>query len=158
MQSKLVIAALIGAVSTKDLEKIKHAMGMVQSIQNGISKTFHGIQNTIDHGAEDVEVSLGVESLLRSENDITKIEGIVGGILKGALKAEGFDDINSCISDAETIFKDAEEAFADFKTKDVTKIVAGIEKLADLLQHVKAGMKDCTQSKIDWTSIVQMIE
>lgn len=120
MQSKLVIAALIGTASTKDLERIKHAI--VQSIQSDFSKSLHDIESTMNHGLEDtedaidelshiadnyindVEVSLGVKPVLRSAADIKKIEGIIGGILKGAVKAEGFDDINSCISDAEIIF------------------------------------------------------
>jgi hypothetical protein len=46
----------------------------------------------------------------------------------------------------------------DFETKDVTKIADGIGKLADLLEHVMAGMKDCSHVKADWTSVVKMIE
>ena len=39
--------------------------------------------------------------------DVKKLELIVGGILKGAVDAEGFTDISSCIKDAETVFADA---------------------------------------------------
>jgi len=61
---------------------------------------------------------------------------MVGGMLKGAIDAEGFSDINSCIADAEVIFKDAEEAVKDFESKDVSKIIDGVKKVADILSEV----------------------
>lgn len=81
---------------------------------------------------------------------------MVGGMLKGALDAEGFSDINSCISDAEVIFKDAEDAIKDFETKDVSKIIDGVKKIADILTNVQKGMKDCASLKADWAKLAKM--
>ena len=47
--------------------------------------------------------------------ELTKLEQIVGGILKGALEAEGFTDIIQCFKDGENLFKDSETAVADFE-------------------------------------------
>lgn len=39
--------------------------------------------------------------------DTKELEQIVGGLLKGALHAEGFDDITKCITDVEEVYADA---------------------------------------------------
>jgi len=81
---------------------------------------------------------------------------MVGGMLKGAIDAEGFSDINSCIADAEVIFKDAEEAVKDFESKDVSKIIDGVKKVADILSEVQKGMSDCSHLKADWEKLAKM--
>jgi len=90
--------------------------------------------------------------------DVKKLEAIVGGMLKGALDAEGFQDINTCIADAEHVFTDAEEAIKDFETKDVSKVIDGIKKIADILQTVQKGMSDCSHLKADWEKLAKMAE
>jgi hypothetical protein len=52
---------------------------------------------------------------------------IVKGFLKGAIEAEGFNDIETCITDVEHVVSDAETAFSDFESKDVHKIVDGFK-------------------------------
>lgn len=89
--------------------------------------------------------------------DVKMLEEIVGGILKGAIDAEGFTDINSCIKDAETVFADAKLAIDDFKKKDVSDVIAGIKEVAELMKVVKNGMQDCSSIKADWEKLVKMI-
>lgn len=93
------------------------------------------------------------ESRLR---DDAKLEQIVAGVLKGALDAEGFTDINKCIKDAEGVFADAEAAIKDFSKKDVPDTIEGVKKIADMLMIVKAGMTDCSDLKADWTKLENM--
>lgn len=90
--------------------------------------------------------------------DRIKLEKIVGGILRGALDAEGFDDINHCIADAEHVFTDAEAAYQDFKAGGAAKVIAGMKELADLFKQVKAGMSDCSSVKADWAKLEKMVE
>jgi hypothetical protein len=45
---------------------------------------------------------------------------IVSGMLKGALHAEGFDDITHCIQDAKHVISDAEAAYKDFKGHSIS--------------------------------------
>lgn len=90
--------------------------------------------------------------------DRIKLVAIVQGVLKGALNAEGFEDINSCIADAEHVFSDAEGAYADFKAGGAGKVIAGLEELADLLKTVKAGMSDCSSLTADWAKLEEMVK
>ena len=59
--------------------------------------------------------------------DNQKMVEIVKGFLKGAIEAEGFNDIETCITDVEHVVSDAETAFSDFESKDVHKIVDGFK-------------------------------
>ena len=72
--------------------------------------------------------------------DRLKLVAIVQGVLKGALHAEHFDDINTCIADAEHVFADAEGAYQDFKAGGAGKVIDGMKEIADLLKTVKSGM------------------
>jgi len=92
------------------------------------------------------------------ELDRLKLTAIVQGVLKGALHAEHFDDINHCIADAEHVFADAEGAYEDFKAGGATKVIAGLKEVADLLKTVKTGMSDCGSLKADWAKLEEMIK
>ena len=92
------------------------------------------------------------------ELDRIKLEEIVGGILKGALHAEGFDDINSCIADAELVFNDAEIAVTDFKAGGATNVIKGLQEVGQILQVVQSGMKDCSNIKADWSKLEGMVQ
>ena len=91
------------------------------------------------------------------QNDLTQVEQIVGGFLKGALHAEGFDDILKCIHDGETIVKDSEDAYAHFSKKDVQDVVAGLADVVDIIKTVEAGMSDCSHIVADWTKLADMV-
>ena len=92
------------------------------------------------------------------QNDLTQVEQIVGGFLKGALEAEGFDDINKCIHDGETIIKDSEDAYSHFSKKDVKDVVAGLTDIVDIIKTVEAGMSDCSHIAADWEKLLDMVE
>jgi hypothetical protein len=68
------------------------------------------------------------------------LEEIVGGVLKGAIDAEGFTDINKCIKDAEEVLADALEAVEDFRKGDLPDIIKGVEEVAKMLLIIKQGM------------------
>lgn len=76
-------------------------------------------------------------------NDAATDLTIIEGVLKGALHAEDLDDLDSCFTDVESIAKDARAAFDDFKTRDVQHVTDGIKEVAELLQKVASGLKDC---------------
>lgn len=92
------------------------------------------------------------------ELDRLKLVAIVQGVLKGALHAEGFDDINTCIADAEHVFGDAEAAYEDFKAGGADKVIAGMKELGDLLKTVKSGMQDCSSLTADWHKLESMVK
>lgn len=88
--------------------------------------------------------------------DEKKMEAIVQGVLFGALDAEGFTDISTCIKDFEQVISDAESAYKDFEQKDVEHIIEGVKEVANLLETVKTGMSDCSSLKADWKKLEQM--
>ena len=97
------------------------------------------------------------KTVAEQQNDLTQVEEIVGGFLKGALKAEGFDDINKCIHDGSTIIKDSEDAYAHFSKKDVKDVVAGLTDVVDIIKTVEAGMSDCSHIVADWKKLTDMV-
>jgi len=81
---------------------------------------------------------------------------IVEGLLKGAIDAEGFSDIDSCIKDVETLAADAKVAIADFEKKDAADVLAGLKEVAQMITVVKSGMQDCSHIQADWEKLVKM--
>ena len=78
------------------------------------------------------------------------------GFLKGALHAEGFDDIEKCIQDVESAVTDLEIVYTDFKAGGVSKIVDGLKHVADFIKTVKNGLSDCSHIEADWEKLVTM--
>jgi hypothetical protein len=88
--------------------------------------------------------------------DTQKMVSIVEGVLAGALNAEGFDDINTCIKDAETVIQDAQVAVQDFEAGGLDNVIEGVKEVAEILKVVKAGMSDCSHLKADWERLEAM--
>jgi len=98
---------------------------------------------------------LGAASANSSDS---KMVQIVEGVLKGALDAEGFTDIEKCVQDTEHVISDVEVAVKDFEGHSLPQVVDGIKKIADILKTVKVGMKDCSSMKADWAKLEAMVK
>jgi len=85
--------------------------------------------------------------------DIIMVEQIVTGILKGAVNAEGFNDIATCMNDFGVVLGDAENAVKDFKAGGASNVIEGLKQVGDLLKYVKVGMTDCSNTKADWARL-----
>merc|ERR1712166_1198697 len=90
--------------------------------------------------------------------DVIQLEEIVTGFLKGAINAEHFDDIATCVKDLDVVLGDAEHAVTDFKKGGATNVIAGLKAMGDLLKYVKLGMTDCSKTKSDWARLEAMAE
>lgn len=77
-------------------------------------------------------------------------------MLRGALDAEGFDDISKCLKDAEVVIGDVEVIFEDLEAHKASKILDALKKFANLMKTVKAGMSDCSHIKADWEKLAKM--
>ena len=62
---------------------------------------------------------LGASSAKNLRMDKGQFIAMTEGFLKGALNAEGFDDIEKCIQDAEEAITDIEVIYVDFKGHNV---------------------------------------
>lgn len=89
---------------------------------------------------------------------MTKLRQIVGGILKGALDAEGFGDITRCFGDAEEIFKDAEDLVKLIESDDKSKVLDGIKEIAKMLKDIKSAVGDCKDIMVDLKKLEAMVE
>lgn len=80
---------------------------------------------------------------------------ITAGLLMGAIDAD-FGDLHSCITDGELIVKDAENAWNDFKSKDIHDITNGLKALGDAAFKIKAALTDCKAIKGDFEKLAQL--
>ena len=55
------------------------------------------------------------------------------GFLKGAIEAEGFTDIETCVKDVEEAVTDIEIVYKDFKSANVDSIVDALKHIADFI-------------------------
>ena len=63
------------------------------------------------------------------------------GVLDGAVRAEGLENIEGCVKDTEAFFSDVLSAVQDFEKKSPAGVTSGIKKLGDALNDVKDGIK-----------------
>ena len=96
---------------------------------------------------------LGAVSAHELKDTKTDAVQLVEGFLLGAIDAEGFTDIQSCIKDVEHIVTDGENAYKDFKSKDIKDVIEGLAQVGDALKTIKTGMADCSTIKGDWAKL-----
>ena len=83
-----------------------------------------------------VLAALALAQAAAYENELgesKKYVQIVEGFLKGTIDASGFDDIEQCIQDGETIIRDAESAYEHFTKKDITDIIDGVTDVGNAI-------------------------
>ena len=90
--------------------------------------------------------------------DVQKVEQIVKGILIGALDAEGFTDIITCMGDAKTVLSEVESSIAYFRKGGVHNVLDGLKDLGHVLEGIQGDMKDCSGIKADWGKMIVMIK
>jgi hypothetical protein len=72
-----------------------------------------------------------------------KYVSIAKGVLNGAIDASGFDDIQHCIVDIESLVKDAEAAFVDFKKRNVSGAESGVKDVGAMIYSIYKATGDC---------------
>jgi hypothetical protein len=73
--------------------------------------------------------------------------------MRGALKAEGFDDVEKCFSEAKEVVKDVELAYADFKKGHASDVITGLKEVGSMLKALKSALKDC-----NWSGDIKKLE
>lgn len=92
---------------------------------------------------------------LTSTKDV--IEGLKG-FLEGAIQAEGLDNIETCIKDAEALVVDAEAAYGDCTVHDLSHKVKCTKDIAVLTGAAKHAITDCKNIKGDVKKLEAMAE
>lgn len=89
-------------------------------------------------------------ALIGSTQAIDKlaIAEIAGGFIEGALQEENLGDYITCtVTDGQLVEEDFKHAIAEFKTKDIVEVVAGIEDIAGGLMTIVKAYQLCTSAK-----------
>jgi len=74
----------------------------------------------------------------------------------GAIKAEGLDNIESCINDTVQIVDNVEIAVDDFKKNTASATLDGLEHLYHAITGMKDEIKDCKGVTADWAKLETM--
>jgi len=159
------------------LETLKNPMTLALDVYNNIkvngadisshitkAGTDFGSQNYTafgtDIGVALAEVSLGKVSAVGAGKKVspTVVEAfdITRGILMGAIKAEGLDNIENCISDTVQIIDNVEIAIDDFKKDTASATLDGLEHLAHAIMGIKSEIQDCKGVTADWAKLESM--
>ena len=81
---------------------------------------------------------------------------IIVGVLKGAVEAEGLDNIENCVKDSGDIVVDVYDAVMDFTKGDEKDVLNGIEELGKAVLEIKPLVEDCEGVAADWAKLVKM--
>lgn len=89
---------------------------------------------------------------------IQQAEEFVGGIIYGLIQKDDLKRIETCLTDADQVEKEVNEAIQDFMKGDVASILSGIEVIGTLLTELPEDLKDCQDVQGDITRISNWIE
>merc|ERR1719183_2522201 len=102
-----------------------------------LDRGYDDYKGTPTHGVYPITMTLDLYGPHKEEEVLPAWEAeaiaISKGFLEGALEAEGFDDIEHCIKDAESVITDAEAAIKDFEQKSAKGVLAGLKEVAQMM-------------------------
>ena len=84
---------------------------------------------------------------------IQQAEEFVAGVLYGLIQKDDLKYIQTCLTDADQVEKEVNEAIEDFMKGDVASIIAGVEVVGTLLTELPEDLKDCQDMQGDLTRI-----
>merc|ERR1719453_2603358 len=88
-----------------------------------------------------------------------QVEQFVAGLLQGLIRKDDMSEIEQCMGDAKGLVDDITEAVNDFKQKDISHIVAGIQEIGKIIQELPDELNECKAIQGDiqriekWASI-----
>lgn len=124
-----------------------------QDIGDSLTLVFLGTdQKETDHKQEEQII---MDNLKATPKDV---EQIIMGVLDGAVRAEGLENVEGCIKDSEAFFSDALSAVQDFEKKSVSGVTSGIKKLGAALRDAKDAIKQCEGVEADVVALEKMLE
>jgi hypothetical protein len=87
---------------------------------------------------------------------LTDAEQLIAGILWGAVEAEGLSNIKDCITGAEVIFHDVEDAVKDFELQTAAGTIDGIKKIGESIFDIRKEISACKGVVVDITKLAAM--
>lgn len=109
-----------------------------------------------DLGKALAQILIGMERQRLQDEKLKTAALIIGGILEGAIDAEGLDNIENCIKDITTVVEDVEKTVQDFEKKTAGGAIDGVKDIAKILKEVPGDIKDCEAVTADWEKLAKM--
>ena len=84
---------------------------------------------------------------------IAQAEEFIAGMLYGLIQKDDLKYIQTCLTDADSVEKEVNEAITDFMKGDISSILAGVEVVGTLLTELPTDLADCQDMQGDLTRI-----
>ena len=95
---------------------------------------------------------LGADLQLR--NDVNNVEEFIAGMIFGLIQKDDLTNIQACLTDADTLEKQIEDAIADISKGDLNDLIAGAKILMQLITELPTDLKNCESIQGDLNRIV----
>ena len=89
--------------------------------------------------------------LAASEYAITidQAEQFIGGLIYGLIQKDDLKEIETCLTDADQVEKEVNDAITDFMKGDIADIMAGVELVGKIIQEIPTDLGDCQGMQAD---------
>merc|ERR1739838_1117435 len=96
-----------------------HGVDIINEVSDSITQFKNSEYEAFgeDLGKALAQILVGMEKQRPQDEKLKTAALIFGGILEGAIEAEGLDNLEKCIKDITTVVEDVEEAVQDFEKK-----------------------------------------
>ena len=84
---------------------------------------------------------------------IEQAEEFIAGMLYGLIQKDDLKYIETCLTDADGVEKEVNDAITDFMKGDIASILAGVEVVGTLLTELPTDLADCKDMQGDLTRI-----
>ena len=95
---------------------------------------------------------LGADPQFRS--DVNNVEEFIAGMIFGLIQKDDLSNIQTCLTDADTLEKQVEEAIADLSKGDLNDLIAGAKILMQIISELPTDLKNCQSMQGDLNRIV----
>ena len=89
---------------------------------------------------------------------IQQAEELLGGLIYGLIQKDDLKQIETCLTDADKVEAEINEAVTDIMKGDVQDIIAGISVIGQLLSELPVDLQDCQDIQGDVTRITNWID
>uniref|UniRef100_A0A7S3IPZ2 Uncharacterized protein n=1 Tax=Strombidium inclinatum TaxID=197538 RepID=A0A7S3IPZ2_9SPIT len=81
--------------------------------------------------------------------NLADTEEFIAGLIYGLVNDDDLSEIQQCLQGGQQLEDEIETAVADFKKKDITDIIAGIEVIGQIVQEFPTDLENCKNMQGD---------
>lgn len=113
-------------------------------------------------GKQEIDVNPALAEIHERTNDEAIPPGLIiaarifEGMLIGAVRAEGLDNMEACIVGADDIISSVTRAVQDFERKNARSILAGLREMGRVVREIPPTLKGCKNIRADWAKLAKL--